>query len=60
MHLGLSVSFSAGNPGSLPNRKSRSVWRYSHANFDYACDRAVELDSTDWDSIFATNDVSSC
>ena len=56
-HLGLSVSISAGNPGSLPKRKSRSIWRYSHANFDRACEL---LDSTDWDSIFATNDVSSC
>ena len=56
-HLGLLVSISAGNPGSLPKRKSWSIWRYSHANFDPACEL---LDSTDWDSIFATNDVSSC
>lgn len=56
-HLGLSVSITVGNPGSLPKHKSRMIWRYSHADFDRACEL---LDSTNWDSISATNDVNSC
>ena len=56
-HLGLSVSITVGNPGSLPKHKSRMIWRYFHADFDRACEL---LDSTNWDSISATNDVNSC
>ena len=53
-HLGLSL-ISAGKPLQTPKRNCRKVWRYSHANFELACEL---LDTTDWDCIF-TGDVNS-
>ena len=33
------------------------MWRYTHANFDLACEL---LDSTDWDLLFCSGDVNEC
>ena len=55
--VGLSFSISAGNSETMPKNKQRKVWRYPHANFDHACEL---LDSTDWDSVFDTDNMNTC
>ena len=56
-HLGLLVSITAGSVRSQPKRKRRKIWRYSHADFDRACEL---IEATDWDSLISSNDIDTC
>ena len=52
-HLGLPLLLLAGFTSKRPKTKSRSVWKYSQANFDLAREL---LENTNWDEIL-TEDV---
>ena len=56
-HLGLYLSISAGQRKSAPKAKSRKIWRYAYGDYDRACEL---LDSTDWGSLFNSDDVNEC
>ena len=56
-HLGLLTSISTNPARACPKNSQRKVWRYSHANFESACEY---LAAVDWDSLFLSGDVNIC
>ena len=53
-HLGLLTSISTNSARACPKKSQHKVWRYSHANFESACEY---LAAVDWDSLFLSGDV---
>ena len=57
IHLGLLTAISTNPAKACPKRSQRKVWRYSHANFESACEY---LAAVDWESLFLSGDVNIC
>ena len=56
-HLGVSIIYKAPTSNKRPSSFRRSVWCYSHADFDKACNM---LQDVDWVNLMGDPDVNVC
>ena len=56
-HLGVSIIYKAPTSNKRPSSFRRSVWCYSHADFDKAC---CLLEDVDWVNLMGDPDVNVC